>query len=590
VFHRSWGVGLIRNIEDDVIRIDFVKKRGHEMSLKMAVSALSILPRDHIWVLKTTQKKEKLHDKVKGDPEWALKIVIRSLDNAADLKKIKSELVPSILTPGEWSSWSSKAREILKTDESFGNLPDRLDHFVVRDQPITLDEKIFNKFKAEKTFFDRVKSIGEFLHYADGDEEIGTDSDFFREMFDYFVGFLRSSTGVNEYVVSSFLLAERIVAEHPYLNPGVNLSFPELFEQIEDVEGVFSRIDNSDLKKEFLVAVRRNIDEWPSIYVRLFPHFLTREIIHDLERHGREEELAQLFHKTHEKYRDMREQFIWLIRNCEDDDWFQNLDVDKEKILINMIHLLDITFREISNRKDVSLNRKLNRQVQNYLLKENRLTDFVLNADEESVSRVYALVDDVEDLDPAVKLELRHKVVDRFPDFRFYGEQGPRETVSRGDFFTTASRYEEKQKELSHIHEVEVPQNSQEIAAAREYGDLRENAEYKAAKERQEMLNNTVARLKEDLERATIVRQRDVDTSRVSFGTIVKLTNLDSNEVEEYTVLGPWESDPNKHILSYLSPLGGELYGSKPGEELSFEINERTYNYRVETIEAAKLS
>ena len=117
---------------------------------------------------------------------------------------------------------------------------------------------------------------------------------------------------------------------------------------------------------------------------------------------------------------------------------------------------------------------------------------------------------------------------------------------------------------------------------------LRENAEYKAAKERQDMLNNTVARLKDELERVQIVRPDEVDDSVASFGTKVKLKNNETGEIEEYTLLGPWESDPDNAVISYLSPLGNELYNHAKGDELSFTINERRYNYRVEEIEVAE--
>ena len=585
VFHRSWGVGIIREIKDESIRIDFARKRGHEMSLKMAVSALDILPRDHIWVLRSVWKKEKLHDKVKTDIVWALKVVIKSLGNAADMKRIKAELVPHILSPGEWSSWSAKARQILKTNKQFGNLTDKLDHFVVRDQPISYEEKTFNKFKAEKTFFDRVKTFNEFLEHVETSDEIGTDSEFFREMYEYFAGFLRSQGATNEYVVSANLIVRRLVEKYPFLNPGVELDFAQLFESIKDLEEVFTGIESNDLRKLFLQDIRRYVPDWAEYYARLFPYHLSRDIVLELEKNGHIDKLNELFTTVHNNYRDMREAFVWLVRNCKDDTWFQDLGVPEEKILIGMIHLLDITAREIDNRKDVSGNRKLHRQIHNYLFKDEHLNRFIDNADPESLNRIFTLVTDVKDLDPAIVIELKQRILDRYPNFKFYGESEA-ETVSRG-FIVTAKSYEAKQAQLRHIHDVEVPDNSKEIAEAVAHGDLSENAEYKAAKERQDMLNSTAGRLKDELERAQIIRKSDVDASSISFGTHVKLTNLDTNKTEEYTVMGPWESDPNKSIISYLSPLGSELYNHKEGEELQFEINDRTYNYRVEEITPA---
>ncbi len=585
VFHRAWGVGIIRDLDDDSITIDFVKKRGHKMSLKMAVSALEILAKDHIWVLRSIAKKDQLRKKVKNDIVWALKTVIRSLDNSADMKKIKGELVPYILTQSEWSTWSTKARQILKTNQDFGVVTDKLDHFVVRDQPISFAEKTFNRFKSERNFFDRVKTMYEFLQYIEDNDEEEMDSDLFREMFDYFAGFLRSQGVVNEYVVGSSLLVRHIVEKHPYLNLGIDLDFDSLFDSIVNLEETFDHLENTDLRREFIRQVRKHVKEWPEVYVRLFPYYLSKDIVTELERAGKETKLRELFQETYNSYRDMREPFVWMARNCIEDEWIKESGVDYERILIAMIHLLDITAREIDNRKDATFNRKINRQIHSFLFKDGRLHAFVESADEDSLNRVFTLVGDVKDLDPSLVIDLKQRILNRFPDFRFYG-QAETETVSRG-FLVTEKSYNEKQKSLLHLHEVEVPENSREIAEAAAHGDLRENAEYKAAKERQDMLNSTAARLKEELERAQIVKQRDVEEDKVAFGTKVKLTNHESAETEEYTVLGPWESDPSNHVISYLSPLGAELVNNRPGAELEFVINDREYKYRVEEVMVA---
>ena len=589
VFHRSWGVGIIRSINGDEITIDFARKRGHKMTLKMAVSALDILAKDHLWVLRSVWKREKLRAKVKTDIVWALRTTIKSGDNGADMKRIKAELVPSILTASEWSSWSTKARSILKTDKIFGILPDKADHYVVRDQPITLGEKTFNKFKSAKSFFDRIRIVEELMEFMESDEDVGTDSEFFREMFDYFSSFLASASAVNEHVVAANLLVRRIVERHPYLDSGTVIDFETLYEQIDNVEEVFARIDSADLKRAFIQEVKANVEEWPDIYVRLFPAFLSPDIIGELERAGHHDKLAELFVSVYEHYREYREAFVWLARNVTDDRWFHRLDFSYERILIAMIHLLDLTFRDIDNRKDVSRNRKINRQIHNYLFKDGNLQRHLSGADESGINRVYTLVRDVKDLDPSIKIELKQKIMDEHPGIRFYGESIQPDSVSRGGFMVTPHSYNEKQKALKHLHEVEVPQNSKEISEALAHGDLRENAEYKAAKERQDLLNTTAARMKEDLEKATIVRPSDVDPTSVSFGTRVTLRDA-ADEVEEYVLLGPWESNPENGVISYLSPLGRELLNAKVGDTLEFTINERDHVYRVEQVEQAPFS
>ncbi len=168
VFHRTWGIGRISASKDDTFTIDFSNKASHKMSLKMAVSALEVLAPDHIWVLKRTVSKEDLAKHVKDDPGWALKTIIKSFSNLADMKKIKTELVPDVLTNGEWSRWSTEARTILKKDSAFGNLPDKIDQFMVREKPISFEEKTYNKFKAEKGFFERVRTLEDYVQDGTG--------------------------------------------------------------------------------------------------------------------------------------------------------------------------------------------------------------------------------------------------------------------------------------------------------------------------------------------------------------------------------------------------------------------------------------
>jgi transcription elongation factor GreA-like protein len=467
VFHRSWGIGRIRMIDGDSITIDFAKKRGHTMSLKMAVNALDVLPKDHIWVLRAVWKKDKLHTLVKKNIEWALKTVIRSLGNAADMKKIKSELVPAILTQGEWSSWSTKARQILKTNPDFGTLTDKADHFVVRDQPITFEEKIYNKFRAEKDFFDRIKTIEEFLAYVEKEGGDGIDSEFFREMFEFFAGFIRNASQIDEYVVASELVLNTVVARFPFLNADIDLDFQRIYSQIEDIETVFARLNSADLRKRFLSNVRGLDKNWGEIYARLLPYHLSRDILVDLEKHGKRDLILDFIGRVYENYRDMRETFVWLVKTCASDPWFDEIGITEEKQLIALIHILDLTFRDIDNRKDVSANRKINKQVQSYLFKDDLLHAFLDRADEDSLTRIISLISDVKEMDPKILLDLKQHVIDRFPDFHFYGEDAGPELSTRKVLYCTPSSYNAKQEEYTHLQQVEVPQNSKEIETAR---------------------------------------------------------------------------------------------------------------------------
>ncbi|MFI5367411.1 MAG: transcription elongation factor GreA, partial [Spirochaetia bacterium] len=490
---------------------------------------------------------------------------------------------PDVLTAGEWARWNTEARSILKKDSAFGNLPDKIDQFMVRDQPISFEEKTYNKFKAEKGFFERVKTIEDYAQAGHAEP----DSDWFTEMFAYFAGFLKGYTAVSETVIGSWLLLQKIVTLYPFLSIGVQTSFEELFGKIEKLEETFSRIDDPELRRDFLVAVKKTIPDWPSIFTRLFALFPNRFIVDELVVNSLWEALGGMLTNVLSRYREQRDAFVWIAKNLLQERWLERMNISREKIYIGLIHLLDISYRDIANKQNASANRKTNRQIQEFLFEEGKLLEFLMAADQDSITRLYTLVDDVKELDPSIKIQLKHRIKEKFPHFHFLGEPGA-EKVSLGLLVTRAS-YEKKQQDLKRVIDVEIPENSKEIGVAQAKGDLRENAEYKAALEKQEMLKVTASKLKEEVQQAQIFNENEVKADRIAFGTRVRLHNRKTDQPEEYVILGPWESNPSRNVISYLSPLGMALWDHRPGEELKFTINQNEFHYSVDSIEKADL-
>ncbi|MDR1024341.1 MAG: transcription elongation factor GreA [Treponema sp.] len=581
VYHRTWGVGRIARVQGDDIVIDFAKKRDHSMSLKMAVNALQTLSKNHIWVLKAVWKKEKLHEKVKSDFQWALKTVIRSFDNSCDIKRIKAELVPQVLSPGEWAGWSTKAREILKSDPGFGVSPENIDMFTVRERPISLEEKLYNEFKAEKSFFDRAVTIREFVSRKD----VEIDSEYFAEMFGYFTGYLKSYNQVSEQVAASYLLVKDMAARYPHLGAGLSLNFNELFNAIEDVPSLFLNLKDSRLRETFLNHIKLFIPNWADVYINLFPYVLSTGIIVQLKSGGYEDKLTAMTAAGFENFRDYREAVVWLFKNCSDEEWYRKANIPYEKQLITLIHILDISYREIENHRETTENRKINKLVHHILFAEGTLNRFFDTADGYTILRIYTFINDVKDLDPADKIGLRSRILEKFPDFKFLGEEEKKVTTL--GLIVTMAKYQEKQRQMAKLISEDVPANSKEIEFAKSLGDLRENAEYKAALEKQAILNATLAKLSDEIERAQLFDPSTVNTSRAGFGTTVTVKNHSSGQEESYTLLGPWESDPDHNIISYMSPFGGTLLNKGAGEEFEFSVNNEKISYVVEKISAA---
>ena len=298
------------------------------------------------------------------------------------------------------------------------------------------------------------------------------------------------------------------------------------------------------------------------------------------------EKVQKLVLMCFKDYKEYREAVIWFFKNAQDEQWFKDLNIDYEHQIIVLIHILDITYREIASRRNTTENRKINKQIHTILFgKEALLENFILDHDEDAVTRLYTLVSDIKDLDPSIKMQLRNRILEKYKNFKFFDEV--EKTVTGRGLIVTSKMLEEKKKELQRLIEVEIPRNSKEVGFALSLGDLRENSEYKAAKEEQNRLNNTVSRLQEELERAQVFDPTTITTTRVGFGTVVILEKPDTHIEETYTILGPWESDPENGVISYMSPLGTNLLNHKVGETLSFTVNEEEKTYKVLDISAA---
>jgi transcription elongation factor GreA len=124
-------------------------------------------------------------------------------------------------------------------------------------------------------------------------------------------------------------------------------------------------------------------------------------------------------------------------------------------------------------------------------------------------------------------------------------------------------------KELDQLNRVERHEIIKAIEVAREHGDLKENAEYHAAKERQSFVEGRMMELKDKLGRAEVIDCTNLKCDKVVFGTVVTLVDLDTDDEVRYQLLGPEEADMKSNRISVLSPLGGAMLGKSVGDDVT---------------------
>ena len=181
-------------------------------------------------------------------------------------------------------------------------------------------------------------------------------------------------------------------------------------------------------------------------------------------------------------------------------------------------------------------------------------------SEEEARQMLHAL-DRVAGLEEHRRATVREALLMKFPELR---------APAREYLYATAGAIEARRAEMLHLKQVELPANAEAMKAAKEHGDLSENFEYHAARQKHEYLSARIATLADELSRTRTLDPAKIDASEVRVGTKVRLRDTGSGAERDVTILGPWDSKPEENVYSYQSEFASRLLGAKPGDRIAF--------------------
>ena len=572
--HRSWGFGKITTVDTVFGRftIDFPGKTGHSMDLAFAAESLKPIPSDHVLARKSSDLAS-LRQMAALHHLDLIKLVLQSFGGRATPDQIQQTLVPDVIAD-DWKKWWEVAKRELKKDGHFQVSLKKSDPIIYQTLEISLQERLLGEFRAAKGLKARLTVANEILkNMADLGDQKSAATEAVAALNVEIATHQRTQPALaleaifvrNDIQEAASLAASEgeIAASSIWLQ---NLKLGQLVEQMPAAKHKRAlqsfQEANPTLWYEALLTILNTV-----------PAKLCGECAHLLIHNGRLAQLKETLARLISQHQASSELLLWLAKERSD----SFADILGPEVFRAMLTAME---RDQFNEK------KSNRLRDLILDDQSLLLELIGSADIEVIkdlTRALQLSPSFDDMD---KRSLLARIVKSFPLVQslITGEQ----TKQEATLIVSWESLERRKNEYAELVQKKIPANSKEIAIARSYGDLRENHEYKAAKEMQKLLMRQKAELETQLGRARGTDFASVKTDVVSVGTKVKVTDLNSQQAETFAVLGAWDSQPEQGIISYLSPVAQSLLNRKAGEEVDFELDAVKKRYRIDSIEACK--
>jgi transcription elongation GreA/GreB family factor len=572
--HRSWGFGRIKTVDTVFARftIDFTNKPGHAMDLAFAAESLKPISKDHILARKASDL-ENLRQMAATNHLELVKTVLNSYGGKATVDQIQQVLVPDVIRD-DWKKWWEAAKRELKKDGHFQVPLKKTEPIVYQVKEISLQNRLLEEFRSAKGLKARLVVAGELLKNAhDLSEKQAAATEVITALNNEIPSYQRTQPAV---ALEAIFSRDDIREMAGAASIEGEIEAKAIWSQDLKLGPLMEQLPAAKHRRALESFKAANPEHWHDVLRNAFNNVsakLCREFASLLIHEGKFEQLKETLARLISQHTASSECLLWLAKDRND----SFADILGPEVFRAMLTAME---------RD-QFNEKRSNRLRDYILDDQELlVELIGSADLEVIkdlTRALQLSPCFDDMD---KRSLLARIVKSYPAIQslISGEQ----TKQESHFVVSWESLERKKNEYHELVEKKIPANSKEIAIARSYGDLRENHEYKAAKEMQKILMRQKASLETDLVRARGTDFTNPATDAVGMGTVVRATDLQTSHSEHFTILGAWDTDLERGIISYLSPVAQALLNKKVGEEVEFEVQGIRHRHRIEAIEPFK--
>jgi len=558
VVHRSWGFGQIRSYDESAQRltIDFKGKAGHAMDPAFCVSTMEVLHSRHLLVRRETEP-ARINELIADQPAQLVFEALQAYPNQA-ATAIELEIVlAQVVGEEKFKKWWAAARKQIAQDPRLSVPVKKTECYVVRETPVSAEEGIREQFTSTRSARRRIALAEELMAAVNGNASLG-------DLGAILDGLAESVRDSNQLDAAERLYGAAVRDDLAKLLGRTEALEPAqatLIANIRDLPGVAEKIP-----VHFQARLLRLIRDTHPIEVRdvLFQLLktsqgkFTTECINFLIEEGHADHLAETLRRWQTEQNLRAPVLLWIVKNRDSKKFAKLLhDLITPRLLSAIFFAIDYEALQAASARRIPLADILSED-------PDLIPDLLATADPETARDLANTLMLNQGFEELTKKSLLARFIKIFPKIQSLvaaDAEGKDEQL-----IVSRASYDRKREEYDQIVAKKIPDNSKAIAAAREHGDLRENSEFKMAKQDQSVLMAQKGQFERDLARARVTDFKDATTDQASIGTVVAVRKVADGSTATFTILGAWDGDPDRHIISYKTAFGAALLGRKLGE------------------------
>ena len=566
VFHTGgWGVGEILEVsflrEQVGIEFDYVPGKK-ELSFANACKVLIPLPKTH-FLARRFGAPDELEALAKRDPIAVMHMLLKDLgpQTAADIKEEMYELV---IPEGDWAKWWQATRSKIKKDTLIESPRTLKGAFRLRSAEISHETRLTEALSAKPDAKTLISMVYTFLR----DFPTATHSSEFRTIL---IEKLREALATHELSDSEELQIHFFLSD--LIEGGDYPAVGELVRRLSSLERIVRDIDITAFQKRLLMTIRAERSDWADIFLTLFlttPHNSIREYALDQLLKEEKERLITALNRMLAKPLEAPHALIWYFQKAMRTNRLPYGDAAGRSRLFESLLIL------LHRIEQSGRNKELAKKITTLITADKyaHVRSVMESSTAEDAHEFLLLATkclSFEDHD----IKIFHSVAEVTHPSLSELSKKYEETEEEEVLWTTQEGYNSVQDRMKQIATVETVENAKEIEVARSHGDLRENAEFKAALERRSRLQNELKQLSDMIGKTRILTRDIVSTESVGVGTVVACKG-DDGKITTFTLLGPWDADVEQGIISFQSKLAQSLAGCKVGDHVTIQQKEYT--------------